>query len=116
MLAGYGVPMISDDDGKFTSSYFKFGDQDQAIICAFAFPASWVEVKKKDGLSAANYQTGDGLIFSAGAPGAARTIGDVSTLDIVAEATPSGGVAKVCNARLLTTAALSSVLWRLQTK
>lgn len=97
VLAGYGIPMISDEDeSKFTSSYIKFGgDNGQAILCAFAFPSSWVEVKKKDGLSAANYQTGDGLTFSAGAPGTARTIGDVSALAIVAEATPSDGVAKV---------------------
>ncbi len=88
--------MISDEDeSKFTSSYIKFGEKGQAIICAFAFPSTWVEVKKKDGLTAANYQTGDGLIFSAGAPGTARTIGDVGALAIVAEATPSDGVAKV---------------------
>lgn len=91
MLAAYGVPMISDE-GKFGSTYIKL----DGIICAFAFPASWVEANKRDGfMTAANYQSGDGLVFNVGAPQKAKAIGDVSALSIVEESTPSGGVAKV---------------------
>lgn len=95
MLAAYGVPMISDD-GKFTSSYIKLDDGGQRTICAFAFPANWVEANKREGfMTAANYQSGDGLVFNVGAPRKAKAIGDVSVLTIVAESTPSDGVAKV---------------------
>lgn len=95
MLAAYGVPMINDE-GKFTSSYIKLDDGGQQTICAFAFPANWVKVQKKGGsMTAANYQSGDGLVFDVGAPRKARAIGDVSALTIVAESTPSDGVAKV---------------------
>lgn len=91
MLAAYGVPMISDE-GKFGSTYIKL----DGIICAFAFPASWVEANKRDGfMTAANYQSGDGLVFNVGAPQKAKAIGDVSALSIVKESIPSGGVAKV---------------------
>lgn len=94
MLAAYGVPMISDD-GKFTSTYIKLDDGGERTICAFAFPANWVEAKNRDGfMTAANYQSGDGLVFNVG-PQKAKAIGDVSALAIVAESTPSGGVAKV---------------------
>eukprot|EP00752_Nemacystus_decipiens_P010030 g8943.t1 len=46
-------------------------------------------------MTAANYQTGDGLIFNVGAPQRAEAIGDVSALSILAGSTPSGGVAKI---------------------
>lgn len=46
-------------------------------------------------MTAANYQSGDGLVFNVGEPQKAKTIGDVSGLSIVAESTPSGGVSKV---------------------
>lgn len=95
VLAAYGVPMISDE-GKFTSTYIKLDDGGQRTICAFSFPANWVEAKKREGfMTAANYQSGDGLVFNVGEPQKAKTIGDVSGLSIVAESTPSGGVAKV---------------------
>lgn len=95
MLSAYGIPMIGNE-GKFTSSYFKLDDGGQSTICAFAYPDHWVETKKRDGLiTAANYQTGDGLILNVGTSGEAKAIGDLSALDIVAEATPSEGVAKV---------------------
>lgn len=94
MLAAYGIPMISDE-GKFTSTYMTSNDDGQSTICAFAFPANWVEAKRDGFMTAANYQSGDGLVFNVGAPQKAKAIGDVSTLSIVAESTPSGGVAKV---------------------
>lgn len=102
MLAAYGVPMIGDD-GKFTSSYIKLDDGGQRTICAWAYPANWVEANKRGGfMTAANYQSGDGLVFSVGLPQKAKAIGDVSPLIIVAETTPSGGVAKVSrNAKII---------------
>lgn len=94
MLAAYGVPMISDE-GKFTSTYIKLNDGGQKTICAFAFPANWVEAKREGFMTAANYQSGDGLVFNVGTPHKAKAIGDIGALTIVAESTPSGGVAKV---------------------
>lgn len=65
-------------------------------MCAFAYPVGWVEKKKGDGLAtAANYQTGDSLSLTVGAPSKAKTIQDVSALAIAADATPSEGAAKV---------------------
>lgn len=94
VLSAYGMPMISNE-GKFTSSYVKLDDGEQSTICAFAYPANWVETKRGGFMTAANYQTGDSLVFNVGTAGKAKAIGDLRTLDIVADATPSEGVAKV---------------------
>lgn len=103
MLSAYGIPMISNEGEKFTSSYVKLEDGGQSTICAFAYPANWVETKKRDGLmTAANYQTGDGLVLNVGAPGKAKAVGDLRALEIVAEAIPSEGVAKVWSSLLCT--------------
>lgn len=63
-----------------------------------------MQAKKRDGLvTAANYQTGDGLILNViEAPGKASSIDRISALALAAEATPSQGVVKVgaaCSSR-----------------
>ncbi|CAN0426822.1 unnamed protein product [Ectocarpus sp. 12 AP-2014] len=84
------------EDGGFASLYVKVEDNGQGTVCAYAYPVGWVEKKKADGFTtAANYQTGDSLSLSMGAPSNAKTIGDVGALAIAVQATPSEGVAKV---------------------
>ncbi|CAM9115999.1 unnamed protein product, partial [Laminaria digitata] len=56
------------EKSDFTSVYVQLPDEaGQRTLCAFSYPKYWVELKKRDGLmSAANYQTGDGLLLNVG--------------------------------------------------